>query len=80
MSTETRKVYRTKENRILGGVCAGLGDYLDVDPTLIRIGFVVATLLGWLVAVPVIYLIMWIAIPEKSLDAQPVSVTAQGNP
>ena len=72
MSTETKKVYRSKENRILGGVCAGLGEYLDVDPTLIRIGFVVATLLGWLVAVPVIYLIMWIAIPEV-----PALVTAQ---
>ena len=76
MSTETKKVYRTRENRILGGVCAGLGEYLDVDPTLIRIGFVVATILGWFVAVPVVYLIMWIAIPEKPLTAQPVSVTS----
>jgi phage shock protein PspC (stress-responsive transcriptional regulator) len=41
--------------------------------------FVVATLLGWLVAVPLIYLIMWIAFPEKPLEAQPVSVTGQGN-
>jgi len=77
MSTESRKFYRSREGRMLGGVCAGLGEYLDVDPTLIRVGFVAGTLLGWLVAVPVIYLIMWIVTPEKQLDSQPVSVTSQ---
>ena len=77
MSTETRKFYRSREGRILGGVCAGLGEYLDVDPTLVRVGFVAGTLLGWLVAVPAIYLIMWIVTPEKPLASQPVSVTAE---
>lgn len=76
MSTETKKVYRTREKRVLGGVCAGLGEYMDVDPTLIRIGFVVATIFGWFVAVPVIYLIMWIAFPEKPLEAQAVNITS----
>jgi phage shock protein C len=71
MSTETRKFYRSRDGRILGGVCAGLGEYLDVDPTLVRVGFVAGTLLGWLVAVPAIYLIMWIVTPEKPL---PVTV------
>jgi phage shock protein C len=77
MSTENRKFYRSREGRILGGVCAGLGEYLDVDPTLVRVGFVAGTLLGWLVAVPAIYLIMWIVTPEKPLASQPVSVTPQ---
>ena len=77
MSTETKKFYRSREGRILGGVCAGLGEYLGVDPTLIRVGFVAGTLLGWLVAVPVIYLILWIVTPEKPLFSQPVSVTSQ---
>jgi phage shock protein C len=76
MSTESKKVYRSREKRVLGGVCAGLGEYLDVDPTLIRIGFVVATILGWFVAIPVIYLIMWIAIPEKPLTVQPVNIAS----
>ena len=77
MSTETRKYYRSREGRILGGVCAGLGEYLDVDPTLIRVAFVAGTLLGWLVAVPAIYLILWIFTPEKPLASQPVTVSAQ---
>jgi phage shock protein C len=67
MSTETRKFYRGRERRILGGVCAGLGEYLDVDPTLVRVAFVAGMLLGWLVAVPAIYLILWIFTPEKPL-------------
>jgi phage shock protein C len=77
MSTETKKFYRSREGRILGGVCTGLGEYLDVDPTLIRVGFVAGALLGWLVAVPVIYLILWIVTPEIPLAAQPVERTAQ---
>jgi phage shock protein C len=68
MSTETRKFYRSREGRVLGGVCEGLGEYLDVDPTLVRVGFVAGTLLGWLVAVPAIYLILWIFTPEKPLS------------
>ena len=76
MSTETRKFYRSRDGRALGGVCAGLGEYLDVDPTLVRVGFVAGTLLGWLVAVPVVYLILWIFTPEKPLASQPASVTA----
>jgi phage shock protein PspC (stress-responsive transcriptional regulator) len=72
MSTETRKFYRSRDGRILGGVCTGLGEYLDVDPTLVRVVFVAGTLLGWLVAVPAIYLILWIFTPEKPL---PVPVT-----
>jgi phage shock protein PspC (stress-responsive transcriptional regulator) len=76
MSTETRKFYRSREGRTLGGVCAGLGEYLDVDPTLVRIGFVAGTLLGWLVAVPAIYLILWIFTPEKPLASQTASVSA----
>ena len=32
-----KRLYRSKKNRILGGVCAGLGEHLDVDPTVIRL-------------------------------------------
>jgi phage shock protein PspC (stress-responsive transcriptional regulator) len=68
MSTETRKFYRSRDERIFGGVCAGLAEYLNIDPTLVRVGFVAGTLLGWLVAVPAIYLIIWIVTPEKPLS------------
>jgi phage shock protein PspC (stress-responsive transcriptional regulator) len=46
----------------VGGVAAGLADYLNTDPTLIRLGLVVATLVGGPV-IPACYLAAWIIIP-----------------
>jgi phage shock protein PspC (stress-responsive transcriptional regulator) len=51
---------------MVGGVAAGLADYLDVDPTLVRVGFVVLTLMGG-IAVPV-YLAGWLLIPDEGSD------------
>ncbi len=48
---------------MLAGVASGLADYFDVDPMLVRIGFVVLTLVGGL-AVP-LYLAGWLLIPEE---------------
>ena len=48
---------------MLAGVAVGLADYFDIDPTLVRIGFVVLTFLGGL-AVP-LYLAGWLMIPEE---------------
>ncbi len=45
MSGEYKKLYRSRSNRMLGGICGGIGEYLGIDPTLIRVGFVVAALL-----------------------------------
>lgn len=53
-------------HRMLAGVAVGLAEYLDVDPTLVRVGFVVLTLLGGL-AVP-LYLAGWLLIPEVGAD------------
>jgi phage shock protein PspC (stress-responsive transcriptional regulator) len=51
---------------MVAGVAAGLADYFDVDPTLVRIGFVVLSCLGGL-AVP-LYLAGWLLIPEEGTD------------
>jgi phage shock protein PspC (stress-responsive transcriptional regulator) len=52
--------------RLLGGVAAGLADYLDVDPTIVRIGFVALAFLGGL-AVP-LYVAGWLLIPDGPSD------------
>ena len=58
-----RRLYRSKTERMLGGVCGGLGEYLGNDPTLIRIFFFILIFGGgtgfW------IYLLLWILIPEE---------------
>jgi phage shock protein PspC (stress-responsive transcriptional regulator) len=48
---------------MLGGVCGGLGEYLDIDPVIIRILFVVAVLFGG--GGILAYIILWIVIPQK---------------
>jgi phage shock protein C len=60
---QTRKLYRSRTDRKLAGVCGGLAQYFNADPTLIRVLFVVLALLGG----PglVIYLVLWILVPEE---------------
>jgi phage shock protein PspC (stress-responsive transcriptional regulator) len=48
---------------MLAGVCAGLADYLRVDPTLVRVGFAVLAIITWGVAL-LGYAIAWIVMPE----------------
>ncbi|HVP21048.1 MAG TPA: PspC domain-containing protein [Anaerolineaceae bacterium] len=43
---ETRRLYRSQTERMIGGVCGGLAEYLNLDPTIIRLVFVALTLLG----------------------------------
>ena len=64
----TRKLYRSKTNRQLAGVCGGLAEYFNLDATLIRILFVVLAVLGG--SGLVLYVAMWIIVPkEPSLAA-----------
>ncbi len=63
-SREDKKLYRTMEGKMLGGVCTGLSEYFDTDPTLIRILFVAALFIGsfgfWA------YMALWIVMPRKA--------------
>ncbi len=61
-----QRLHRVGRGRMLAGVAAGVADYFDVDPTLVRIGFVVLAFLGGL-AVP-LYLAGWLLIPDEESD------------
>ena len=60
---ESRKLYRSKADRKIAGVCCGLAQYFKADPTLIRVLFVVLTLLGG--SGILIYLAMWIIVADE---------------
>lgn len=69
-----KRLYRSTENRILGGVASGIGDYFNIDVTLVRLLFILTIFFGGsgLLA----YLIAWVIIPEQtvvdsSTDAEP---------
>jgi phage shock protein C len=64
---ETRKLYRSRSNRQVAGVCGGLAQYFSMDATLIRILFVVLAVLGG--SGIVIYLAMWIIVPKEPSGA-----------
>jgi phage shock protein PspC (stress-responsive transcriptional regulator) len=65
-SHRPRVLCRPTEDRMLAGVAAGIAQYLDVDPTLIRIAFAVLTLFGG--AAVLVYLAGWLLIPEEGSD------------
>lgn len=46
MENTSKKLYRSRDDRMLAGVCGGVGEYLGIDPTLVRIAFVALALLG----------------------------------
>ncbi|HEX6676643.1 MAG TPA: PspC domain-containing protein [Actinomycetes bacterium] len=59
----TRKLYRSRSDRKLGGVCGGLASYFNLDPTLMRVLFVVLAVLGG--SGVILYLALWIIVPNE---------------
>jgi len=62
-----KRLYRSTQNRMVAGVCGGIGEYLDVDPTLVRLAFVALTLLSSGSGL-VIYVILMLIVPEQLAD------------
>jgi len=60
-----KKLYRSKTNRMIAGVCGGLGEYFAIDPTLIRLALTFFTM--WLGIGLLFYLIAWFIIPEEKI-------------
>jgi phage shock protein PspC (stress-responsive transcriptional regulator) len=58
-----KRLYRSRNDRKLAGVCAGIAEYYGWDPTLVRVAWIVLTLLGG--SGILIYLIMWLVMPES---------------
>ena len=75
--SDYKRLYRSRNDRMIAGVCGGLGEYFNVDPTLIRLIFVFGSLvtssgLFW------VYIIMIIVVPEKvPASKEVVSATAE---
>ncbi len=60
----TRRLYRSQKDRMLGGVCGGLAEALDIDPTIVRLIFVLLALLGGHGIL--LYIILWLIMPNES--------------
>jgi phage shock protein C len=61
-----KRLIRSRRNRKIAGVCGGVGEYFDIDPTLVRLAVVVIGLATVLFPVFIGYIIAWFIIPEDS--------------
>jgi phage shock protein C len=67
--SEYKTLTRSKSNRMVAGVCAGLGEYLGIDPTIIRLLTVMAFFTGF-GGIVLVYLIMALVVPEQNQIVQ----------
>lgn len=74
MNPEPKRLFRSRTNRMLGGVCGGIAEFFVLDPTLVRLAFVLGTILGF-GALVFVYLAMLIIVPEVPLSGQPPAST-----
>lgn len=68
MKNAVKRLYRSRKNRMIAGICGGIGEYFSVDPTLVRVGLVIISLLPG--PSVIFYVLAWIVIPEAPLDAE----------
>jgi phage shock protein C len=69
MNNNYKSLTRSTSNRMIAGVCAGLGEYLGIDPTIIRLLVVLAFFTGF-GGIAIVYLIMAIIVPEQAQITQ----------
>ena len=60
-----KRLYRSETERMIAGVCGGLGAYFKIDPTLVRLIFAIAFLVGF-GSPGLLYLLLWIVMPNES--------------
>jgi phage shock protein PspC (stress-responsive transcriptional regulator) len=68
MSVDTRRLYRSRTDRMIAGLCGGLGNFLGMDPTIVRLIVVLITFM-WPFT-PLVYLVMMLVVPEEPLGSE----------
>lgn len=79
MSNDYKRLYRSRDERMISGVCGGIGKYFNIDPTLVRLAFVLPALADGpgLLA----YIVLAIVLPEEPeyYEAPPSSASEPGS-
>jgi phage shock protein C len=61
-----KRLYLSRDDRKIAGICGGIGETYDLDPTLIRLALIAFTLVTGIVPMVIAYLVSWVIIPKKS--------------
>jgi phage shock protein C len=64
MTKEPKRLYRSRKDRKISGVCGGIGEYFNIDPTVVRLIAVLLLLPGGLPGL-IPYIILWVVVPEN---------------
>ena len=64
-SKPPRRLTRSNRNKMIAGVCGGIAEYLDMDPTLVRVLYILVSILSAAFPGILVYIVLWIVIPEE---------------
>ncbi|NLA11727.1 MAG: PspC domain-containing protein [Firmicutes bacterium] len=67
---EPKKLYRSRKNSMIAGVCGGLAEYLGMDPTMMRMLYIIISLLSAAFPGVIVYIIAMFIIPLEDQDSQ----------
>ncbi|HET9174325.1 MAG TPA: PspC domain-containing protein [Candidatus Saccharimonadales bacterium] len=65
MAETTKHLYRSRTDTVVSGVCAGIAEYLHVDPTIIRLAWIIVTILTGILPGVFVYLLAVALVPKK---------------
>jgi phage shock protein C len=61
-----KRLYRSETDKKIAGICGGLGEMTNVDPTIIRLGFIFLGLATGIIPIVIAYVVGWVIVPLKS--------------
>ncbi len=70
-----KRLYRNANDQMIAGVCAGIANFFDIDPTIVRLLFVASLFLGG--AGILVYIVLWIVLPEAKTTSEKVEMRGQ---
>jgi phage shock protein C len=74
---QNKRITRSRNDRVLAGVASGLAAYLNIDPVLVRLGFLALTLINGLGVL--LYLVLWVLLPNEDTSAPDTRSHVQEN-
>jgi phage shock protein C len=74
MPGQVTRLYRARDEKIIGGVCGGIAKNLNIDPVIIRIVWIVFSLISWVMLGVIVYIAWMIIVPEESIVQKPEPV------